>query len=117
MTDIHGWTAPGFEAAREAFQANFDRGVEVGASFAAYHRGQKVVDLWGGVADPDAGRAWDEDTIELVYSTTKGMTAMCASKLAQEGRLDVEAPVVEYWPEFGQHGKERIPVSYLLSHR
>lgn len=117
MTDIQGWTAAGFEGARDAFQANFDRGVEVGASFAAYHRGEKVVDLWGGIADPDAGRPWDEDTIELVYSTTKGMTAMCANKLAQEGRLDVDAPVVEYWPEFGQHGKERIPVSYLLSHR
>jgi CubicO group peptidase (beta-lactamase class C family) len=89
----------------------------VGAAFSAYHRGQKVVDLWGGTADADAERAWEEDTIILVFSTTKGMTAMCANQLAQEGRLDIDAPVVRYWPEFGRNGKEDIPVSYLLSHQ
>ena len=75
-----------------------------------------MVDLWGGVADRDRN-AVEEDTIIVVFSTTKGMTAICANKLAQEGRLDVDAPVVEYWPEFGQAGKEDIPVEYLLSHQ
>jgi CubicO group peptidase (beta-lactamase class C family) len=117
MTEIAGWVAPGFEGVRDAFQANFDNGSEVGAGFSAYHRGQKVADLWGGVADQETGRAWEEDTVIVVFSTTKGMTAVCANKLAQEGALDVSAPVVEYWPEFGQAGKQEVPVEYLLSHQ
>ena len=96
---------------------NFDDGAEVGAAYAAYHRGHKVVDLWGGVADATTERPWDEDTLVLVYSTTKGMTAMCANRLAQEGLLDIEAPVADYWPEFAQAGKERVTVADLLSHR
>src|SRR5664280_1176338 len=100
MTTISGWVAPGFEAVREAFTANFDDGLEAGAAFGAYHRGEKVVDLWGGVADTKTGRLWDEDALVLVYSTTKGITAMCANRLVQEGAIDVEAPVETYWPEF-----------------
>ncbi len=117
MTEIHGTVAPRFEKVRDAFQKNFDEGKEIGAAFSAYHRGEKVVDLWGGVADEATGAPWNEDTIILVFSTTKGATAICANKLAQEGRLDVDAPVVEYWPEFGANGKENVPVSYLLSHQ
>ncbi|HLN41755.1 MAG TPA: serine hydrolase domain-containing protein [Acidimicrobiales bacterium] len=117
MTTISGWAAPGFEEVREVFQDNFDRGVEIGAAFGAYHRGEKVVDLWGGVADAREGRAWEDDTLVLVYSTTKGVAAMCANRLAQQGAIDVEAPVTRYWPEFGQAGKERVTVADLLSHR
>ena len=109
MAEVNGWTAPGFEGVRDAFQANFEEGLEAGAAFGAYHRGESVVDLWGGVADSTTGRAWDEDTLVLVYSTTKGVTAMCANRLAQEGRLDVDAPVSTYWPEFAQAGKEESP--------
>ncbi len=84
-----------------------------------------MVDLWGGVAgrevDGPAGRepdrAWGEDTIVRVASTTKGAAAICAHMLAQRGELDLDAPVVEYWPEFGAAGKERIPVRWLLSHQ
>jgi CubicO group peptidase (beta-lactamase class C family) len=117
MTEIHGWTAEGFAGVRDAFQANFDNGTEVGAAFSAYHKGQKVVDLWGGVADQQTGTPWEEDTIILVFSTTKGMTAICANKLAQEGRLDVEAPAATYWPEFARNGKDDITVAHLLSHQ
>jgi CubicO group peptidase (beta-lactamase class C family) len=117
MTEIHGTVAPRFEKVRDAFQKNFDEGKEIGAAFSAYHRGEKVVDLWGGIADPATGSPWNEDTIILVFSTTKGATAICANLLAQEGLLDVDAPVAEYWPEFGAHGKQDIPVSYLLSHQ
>jgi len=117
VTTTSGWVAPGFEGVRDTFQANFDAGTEVGAAFAAYHRGEKVVDLWGGIADQTTGRPWDEDTLVLVYSTTKGATAMCANRLAQEGLLDVEAPVASYWPEFAQAGKERVTVADLLAHR
>jgi CubicO group peptidase (beta-lactamase class C family) len=114
---VEGWTAPGFEDVRVAFEKNFAEGLEVGAAFSAYHRGKIVADLWGGVADVKTGRAWERDTMIVVFSTTKGMTAICANKLAQEGLLDVDAPVAHYWPEFAQTGKESIPVRYLLSHR
>jgi CubicO group peptidase (beta-lactamase class C family) len=117
VTEISGWVAPGFEEVRDTFQANFDAGVEVGAAFAAYHRGHKVVDLWGGVADVRTGRPWKEDALVLVYSTTKGVVAMCANRLAQQGVIDVDAPVATYWPEFAQAGKEEVSVSDLLSHR
>jgi CubicO group peptidase (beta-lactamase class C family) len=117
MTTIDGWTAKGFEGVRDAFAANFEQNHEVGAGFAAYHRGQKVVDLWGGVAEPDTERPWEEDSIVLVFSSTKGATALCAHRLAEDGRLDVEAPVATYWPEFAAAGKDDMPVSYLLSHQ
>ncbi|MGQ0824267.1 MAG: serine hydrolase domain-containing protein [Actinomycetota bacterium] len=117
MTDVQGWTAKGFADVRDAFANNFREGREIGASFSAYHRGQKVVDLWGGVAEPKTGRPWEEDTIVLVFSTTKGVTAACANRLAQQGALDVDAPVARYWPEFAAEGKADIPVSYLLSHQ
>jgi CubicO group peptidase (beta-lactamase class C family) len=117
MTVTQGFTAPGYEGVRDAFENNFAQGLEVGASFSAYHRGEKVVDLWGGVADPATGRPWDEHTMAVVFSTTKGVTAICAHKLAQEGALDFDAPVAKYWPEFAQNGKQDIPVSFLMSHR
>jgi CubicO group peptidase (beta-lactamase class C family) len=117
VTTVNGWVAPRFDGVRRAFQANFDAGTEVGAAFAAYHRGEKVVDLWGGIADLRTGRPFDEDALVLVYSTTKGVTAMCAHRLAQEGALDVEAPVATYWPEFAQAGKESVTVADLLAHR
>ncbi len=117
MSESNGTTAAGFEGVRDAFDANFAKGLEIGASFSAYHRGEKVVDLWGGSADPMADRPWDERTLALVFSTTKGATAVCANKLAQEGRLDVDAPVAQYWPEFAAGGKSDIPVKFLLSHQ
>jgi len=112
-----GWVAKGWDDVRGAFERNFDKAREAGAAFCAYHRGEKVVDLWGGVADLTDGRPWDEDTMVLVYSTTKGATAMCANRLADEGALDVEAPVREYWPEFARAGKDGVTVADLLSHR
>ncbi|MDQ1462362.1 MAG: hypothetical protein QOI08_3846 [Actinomycetota bacterium] len=117
MTEINGTTAPGFERVRDAFEANFAKGLEIGASFSAYHRGEKVVDLWGGIADVATNRPWDEHALAVVFSTTKGATAICANKLAQESKLDVEAPVARYWPEFAAGGKADIPVKFLLSHQ
>jgi CubicO group peptidase (beta-lactamase class C family) len=114
---IDGWTEPGFENVRRAFERNFEEGREVGAAFAAYHRGRQVVDLWGGIANERTGQPWERDTMVVVFSTTKGATAVCAHMLAQAGELDVDAPVTTYWPEFGASGKDGIPVDYLLSHR
>ena len=117
MTEIHGSTAPGFERVRDVFADNFASQAEVGAGFSAYHRGEKVVDLWGGVADPATDAPWQEDSIILVFSTTKGATALCANRLVEQGLLDVDAPVASYWPEFAEAGKADLPVRYLLSHQ
>lgn len=117
MADIDGYVAAGFEGVRDAFAANFDSHGEVGASFCLYHRGEKVVDLWGGVADPATGRPYEEDTCQLVFSTTKGIVAICANRLIEQGRLDPDARVAEYWPEFAQAGKEDVLVRWLLSHK
>ena len=114
---IGGTVAPGFEGVREAFARNFAEHGEVGAGFSLVHDGRTVVDLWGGVADAATGAPYSDDTLQLVFSTTKGATAVCANLLAQRGELDVEAPVTEYWPEFGQAGKGEVPVRWLLGHR
>jgi CubicO group peptidase (beta-lactamase class C family) len=115
--DVDGFTEPGFEHVRDVFTKNFEAGREIGAAFCAYHRGRPVVDLWGGETNVQTHAPWTRDTMVLVFSTTKGAAAVCANKLAQEGRLDVDAPVVEYWPEFGQAGKSAITVEQLLSHQ
>jgi len=117
MTTIDGWTAPGFEGVRDAFAANFAQDKEVGAAFAAYHRGRIVADLWGGVADAATRAPWVEDTMVVVYSSTKGATATCAHMLVDAGRLDLDAPVADCWPEFAQNGKEAITTADLLSHQ
>ncbi len=117
MTEIGGTVEPGFEGVAEAFRANFEVHGEVGAGTAVYVGGRKVVDLWGGVADREAGTPYTEDSLQLVFSTTKGATAACANLLAQRGELDVDAPVAEYWPEFKAVGKADIPVRWLLCHK
>lgn len=117
MNDVHGQVASGFEPVREAFEANFSRGAETGAAVSIYRDGVKIIDLWGGIADEDTGALWHEDTLQLVYSTTKGATAASAALLMQRGLLDVDVPVAEYWPEFKANGKDAIPVRWLLSHR
>ncbi|WP_341716081.1 serine hydrolase domain-containing protein [Micromonospora sp. FIMYZ51] len=117
MTEIHGMVAPGYEVVREAFAQNFVTHGEVGAAVCVYRHGRPVLDLWAGSADPRTGRPWQQDTLQVVYSTTKGATAACAHLLAQRGQLDLDAPVAAYWPEFAAAGKERIPVRWLLSHQ
>jgi len=114
---VHGSAEPRFAAVREAFTANFRAGDEVGAAVCVYLRGRPVVDLWAGLADPDRAAVWGRDTLQYVFSTTKAWTAGCAHLLAQRGQLDLDAPVVAYWPEFAAAGKDRIPVRWLLSHR
>lgn len=116
-TEINGSVAPGFERVKDAFAANFEKHGDVGAACSVYHRGNKVVDLWGGVADVETGRPWVEDSLVLVFSSTKGATAICAHLLAQRGELDLDAPVARYWPEFAAAGKQDIPVRWLLSHQ
>jgi CubicO group peptidase (beta-lactamase class C family) len=117
MAQIDGEVEPGFEGVREAFAANFDRYGEVGAACAVHVAGRKVVDLWGGAADAGTGRPYAEDTLQLIFSSTKGPAAVCANLLAQRGDLDVDAPVADYWPEFASAGKADVPVRWLLCHK
>jgi CubicO group peptidase (beta-lactamase class C family) len=115
--EIHGTCKPGFERVKEAFAENFHSFGDVGASLAVMLDGDMVVDLYGGYADAQRTRPWQHDTIVNTYSTTKGMTAICANRLIEQGKLDPEAPVAKYWPEFAQAGKESLPVKYLLCHK
>lgn len=119
MTDVQidGRVEPGYEAVRTAFEANFTERGDIGAGFCLYVGGRAVVDLVGGWADPASGTPYGPDTLQLVFSTTKGAAAACAHMLAERGDLDLDAPVVDYWPEFAENGKEGIPVRWLLSHR
>ncbi len=112
-----GHVEPGFEAVQEAFAYNFEKGRETGAAICVHLDGRPVVDIYGGHFDRKGTKPYDADTLQLVFSTTKGATAMCANLLAQRGELDLAAPVAHYWPEFAQAGKEDIPVLYLLTHQ
>jgi len=114
---IEGACDPKFQRVKDAFAQNFERGLEVGAAVAITIDGKPAVDLWGGHADKARTRPWTRDTIVNVYSTTKGLTATCAHRLVDQGRLEFDAPVAKYWPEFAHKGKDKIPVRWLLGHR
>jgi CubicO group peptidase (beta-lactamase class C family) len=117
VTDISGGVEPGFEGVADAFRNNFTQHGDVGAATSIYVGGKKVVDLWGGVADQATGAPYREDTLQLVFSTTKGATAACVNLLAQRGDLDIDERVATYWPEFKAAGKGDIPVRWLLCHK
>src|SRR5690242_19255385 len=108
-TRLHGTVEAGFEPVRDAFAANFEKHGEVGAACSVYSHGEPVVDLWGGTYTPE--------TLQMVASTTKGVVTIAAHMLAQEGKLDFDAPVTRYWPEFAAEGKGDMPVRWLFSHR
>ncbi len=113
MPAVHGFVAAGFDLVAAEFERNFVERGELGAAFAAVRNGEPVVDLWGGVADRPAGLAWREDTLQLVFSGTKGFVAVCVLIAIERGLLELEAPVARYWPEFG---KEDIRVRDVVSH-
>lgn len=117
IPNIDGECDPRFSRVRDVFAESFAAGRELGAAVSVTLDGRSVVDLWGGHSDKARERPWKKDTLVNVYSTTKGWTAMCAHRLVDEGKLDLDAPVAQYWPEFAQHGKEKIRVSSLLAHR
>jgi CubicO group peptidase (beta-lactamase class C family) len=117
LLSVDGHVAPGFEGVRQAFEDNFRVRGDVGASVAVYVDGAPVVDLWGGLADPATGRAWGRDTTTLVYSATKGATAILVHALAEAGVLDLDAPVADHWPEFAAGGKAAVTVRTLLTHQ
>jgi len=116
-TTVGGFVAPGWEPVRAAFEKNFELGEEVGASAAVYHRGQRVVDIWGGAFGLGSERPYDDSTLQLMFSTTKGIVAIAVAMCVQRGLIDYDAPVSTYWPEFAAHDKGDATVAQLLSHQ
>ena len=114
---IEGNVSPGFEAVREAFAENFVRRRELGGACCGFNRGEKVVDLWGGIRNKQTGEPWEKDTMVIVYSATKGLAAMTLAIAHSRGWLDYEERVSAYWPEFAQQGKGQITVRQLLAHQ
>jgi len=114
---VQGQVKPGFEVVREAFAQNFARRRELGGACCAYHRGEKVADLWGGIRNKQTREPWEQDTMVVVHSATKGLAAMTLAVVHSRGWLDYEERVARYWPEFAQHGKEKVTVRQLLAHQ
>lgn len=114
---IEGHCDPRFTPVREAFVEIFEGDAEVGASLSVTIENEPVIDLWAGFADAERSRPWQRDTIVNLYSIGKALTATCVLRLADEGRIDLNAPVARYWPEFAQAGKANLPVRYVLPHR
>lgn len=112
---IDGMCDPAFSHVREVFAENFRSRGELGAAVCVYREGHKVVDLWGGIADPETATPWSEDTLTCMMSVGKSMAALAVLMLVDRGRIELEAPVANYWPEFAQNGKERISVRTLMS--
>jgi len=114
---ISGFVAPGYEAVLDAFKRNFIGHRELGAACSAYVSGQCVVDLWGGSRTPERNEPWHGDTMALVMSTTKGLSALTLAVAHSRGLFDYDAPVIHYWPEFGQYGKSKVTVAQLVAHQ
>jgi len=115
--EIRGTVSAGFEDVQHAFAENFSRRKELGAACCIYRHREKVVDLWGGIRDKTTSEPWEEDTMVIVHSTTKGLAAMTLALAHSRGWLDYEERVCTYWPEFAQRGKQTITVRQLLAHQ
>ena len=114
---IFGYCDPRFEQVADVLRHSLESKFEVGASFAVEIEGEMVMDLWGGHKDAERTMPWQQDTIVNVFSVTKGVTAICAAKLIEQGHLDLHQKVSHYWPEYGCNGKENTTVIDLLCHR
>lgn len=118
---INGYVAKGFEPVLNTFINNFEQHGEVGACFAVFHKGQKIIDLWGGYSHKSneqnsQATPWQEDSLMVVFSASKGIASLCLLMLADRGQLDYDEKVAYYWPEFAKNGKANISVRQLLSH-
>ncbi len=114
---VFGFVAPGFEDVRRTFLDNFEHREELGAACSVYYRGEKVVDLWGGTRDKTTGEPWEEGTMALVFSTTKGLAGLAMAIAHSHGCFDYEERVSTYWPEFAQNGKSAITIRQLFAHQ
>lgn len=117
MVDIAGFAAPRFAAVRDAFAANFEQGLELGARFTVVQAGETVVDLWAGHADRARTRPFDARTLAPIFSTTKAVAAFLIARAVEQGSLAYDQPVADLWPEFAQAGKGAVTVEQALSHQ
>ena len=117
MVEINGTVAQGFEKVADVFRSNFDEFPELGAGFALYADGEAKVDITAGVADAASGSSWDDRTLQLVFSTTKGAAAICVARLVDAGMLSYDDTVASHWPEFAAAGKENVTVRQMMSHQ
>ncbi len=115
--EIHGTVADGFGAVADAFEKNFSDHGELGAAFSVYVDGEMKADLWAGTADKASGTTWGEDTLQLVFSTTKGAAAICIARLVEAGLISYSDTVATYWPEFAANGKGDITIAQMMSHQ
>ena len=113
--DVQGVVASGFEPLGEAFSQVLAASHDHGCALHVRVDGHVVADLWGGNAAH--GKPWGNDTPSVIFSCTKGLVSILAGELVREGRLDLDAPVSAYWPDFDRHGKGSMPVRWLMSHR
>jgi len=116
-TNISGVCAPSFSKLKDVFEKNFAAQDEVGASIALVKDGELIVNLWGGLRDPDSASEWQRDTLVNVWSTTKGITALCFAMLVDRGQISYASPIAEYWPEFRVGNRQNMTVSMMLSHQ
>ena len=114
---VHGSVEPEFEPVYDAFLENFTHRHELGAACAVFLHGRKVVDLWAGCRDRGSDEPWRNDTMTIVHSTSKGLSAMVMALAHSRGWLDYDERVATYWPEFAQNGKASITVRQLLAHQ
>ncbi|HLN46453.1 MAG TPA: serine hydrolase domain-containing protein [Candidatus Sulfotelmatobacter sp.] len=114
---ISGFVKPGFEAVHEAFVENFECRNELGAACCIYYRGEKVVDLWGGIRNKTTGESWEENTMVITYSATKGLAGLAMALAHSRGLFDLDERVMKYWPEFAQNDKEKITIRQLFAHQ
>ena len=111
---LSGTCVAGWEHVHDAVLTNFAAGEEVGCNVAVYHKGELVVDLVAGWTDRTKTKEYAADSLQLVFSTTKGVTATAVAMCVERGLLSYSQPVAHYWPEFAQHGKGNITVAHLL---
>lgn len=117
MRVVGGDTEEGWGPVADAFRANVAAGAEVGAACAVYVGDRKVVDVWGGLRDPDRGLLWQQDTLVNVFSTTKGMSSLAVALAHSRGLFAYDDRVADHWPAFAQAGKEHVTIRQLLSHQ
>ena len=117
VVEIGGYVTPGFGPVAKEFERNFTERGELGGAFAVVRDNEPLVDLWGGIADRASTRPWTADTLQILFSGTKGMISACLLLLIERGQLVLDSAVAEYWPEFAAAGKSGVRVRDLVTHR
>ena len=114
---VRGIVDAGYGPVVDAFKANYLLRDDLGSACTVYAGGRRVVELWGGIADRRTGLSWNRDTAAVMFSCSKGVLAVCVYRLVEDGRVDLDAPIAQYWPAFGDHGKAEITLRDAMSHR